>query len=47
MRSKDEQIMPGKDTTILARQDEKDEPLTGITDTTLLLPITMGRNKTN
>ncbi len=37
MRSKDEQIMPGKDTTILARQDEKDEPLTGITDTTLFV----------
>jgi hypothetical protein len=35
--SLEEQIMPGKDTTIPERQDEKDEPLTGITDTTLFV----------
>ena len=37
MLSLEEQIMPGKDTTIPERQDEKDEPLTGITDTTLFV----------
>ena len=35
--SLEEQIMSGKDTAIPARQDEKDEPLTGITDTTLFV----------
>jgi len=35
--SLEEQIIPVKDTIILAKQDEKDEPLTVTTDTTLLV----------
>ncbi len=37
MLSLEEQIIPVKDTIILAKQDEKDEPLTVTTDTTLLV----------